>query len=210
MPASELPTWAAANARSPSLFGIGLPGYCLPLLFHKLPTVHRVLEASDTVVRESASHGRVGPTNATNLNAASHAAFWSWQRDAKRLNPCSPILATWLSISCACAAPASASAAMAVRRRRFAVIWQPRSPPANARRQTITSKDNGPVTSGRRVHRFSERRVRLGPVLLDPLERRVVSECRGGRVIQTDVVFDREWTSEMRAMALRRLTPATF
>jgi hypothetical protein len=61
MRASELPTWAAANARSPSLFGIGLPGYCLPLLFHKLPTVHRVLEASDTVVRESASHGRVGP-----------------------------------------------------------------------------------------------------------------------------------------------------
>src|ERR1700691_1576324 len=29
MRASELPTWAAANARSPSLFGIGLPGYCL-------------------------------------------------------------------------------------------------------------------------------------------------------------------------------------
>src|SRR5277367_2355162 len=65
------------------------------------------------------------PTNAPNLNAASHAALWSRQRDAKRLNPCSPILATWLSVSCACAAPASASAATAVRRRRFAVIRLP-------------------------------------------------------------------------------------
>jgi hypothetical protein len=43
------------------LFGVRLPGYCLPLLFHKLLTVHRFLEASDTVVGESASHGRVGP-----------------------------------------------------------------------------------------------------------------------------------------------------
>jgi hypothetical protein len=43
------------------LFGIRLPGYCLPLLFHKLLTVHRFLEASDTVVGESAPHGRVGP-----------------------------------------------------------------------------------------------------------------------------------------------------
>jgi hypothetical protein len=38
------------------------------------------------------------PTNAPNLNAASHAAFWSRQRDAKRLNPCSPVLATWLPL----------------------------------------------------------------------------------------------------------------
>jgi hypothetical protein len=48
-------------ARSSSLFGIRLPGYCLPFLFHKLLTVHRFLEASDTVVGESASCGRVGP-----------------------------------------------------------------------------------------------------------------------------------------------------
>ena len=52
-------------------------------------------------------------------NAASHAAFWSRQRDAKRLNTCSPVLAMSLSVSCACAAPASASAAMAAGRRRF-------------------------------------------------------------------------------------------
>jgi hypothetical protein len=43
------------------LFGVRLPGYRLPLLFHKLLTVHRFLEASDLVVGESASHGRVGP-----------------------------------------------------------------------------------------------------------------------------------------------------
>src|ERR1700719_3700225 len=55
------PTLVATNARSPSLFGIRLPGYGLPLLFHKLLTVHRFLEASDTVVGESAPHGRVGP-----------------------------------------------------------------------------------------------------------------------------------------------------
>src|SRR3984957_8235844 len=120
--ATIFPTLVATNARSPSLFGVRLPGYRLPLLFHKLLTVHRFLEASDLVVGESASHGRVGPTNAPNLNAASHAAFWSRQRDAKRLNPCSPVLATWLLVSCACAAHANASAAMAAGRRRFAVI----------------------------------------------------------------------------------------
>jgi hypothetical protein len=43
------------------LFGARLPGYCLPLLFRKLLTVHRFLEASDLVVGESASQGRVGP-----------------------------------------------------------------------------------------------------------------------------------------------------
>jgi hypothetical protein len=43
------------------LFGVRLPGHCLPLVFHKLLTVHRFLEASDLVVGESASHGRVGP-----------------------------------------------------------------------------------------------------------------------------------------------------
>jgi hypothetical protein len=59
--ATNFPTLVATNARSPSLFGIRLPGYCLPLVFHKLLTVHRFLEASDTVVGESASHGRVGP-----------------------------------------------------------------------------------------------------------------------------------------------------
>jgi hypothetical protein len=48
-------------ARSSSLFGTRLPGYCLPFLFDKLLTVHRFLEASDTVVGESASRGRVGP-----------------------------------------------------------------------------------------------------------------------------------------------------
>src|ERR1700722_421202 len=120
--ATNFPTLIATNARSPSLFGIRLPGYGLPLLFHKLLTVHRFLEASDTVVGESAPHGRVGPTNAPNLNAASHAAFWSRQRDAKRLNTCSPVLTTSLSVSWACAAPANASAAMAAGRRRFAVI----------------------------------------------------------------------------------------
>jgi hypothetical protein len=119
-------------ARSPSLFGARLPGYCLPLLFHKLLTVHRFLEASDTVVGESATHGRIGPHQCSEPERSVARRFWSRQRDAKRLNPCSPILATWLSVSCACAAPASAcaapasaSAAMAVRRRRFAVIRLP-------------------------------------------------------------------------------------
>src|SRR6202044_3065820 len=51
----------AINARSRSFFGVRLPGYCLPLLFHKLLAVHRFLEASDAVAGESASHGRVGP-----------------------------------------------------------------------------------------------------------------------------------------------------
>ena len=74
--AYELADLGATKARSPSLFGIRLPGYRLPLLFHKLLTVHRFLEASDTVVGESASHGRVGPqTNAPNLNAASQAVL---------------------------------------------------------------------------------------------------------------------------------------
>jgi hypothetical protein len=58
---SELPTWAATNARSPSLFGFCLPGYGLPLFFHKLLTVHRFLEARDLITGESASHGGVGP-----------------------------------------------------------------------------------------------------------------------------------------------------
>jgi hypothetical protein len=43
------------------LIGIRLPGYCLPLLFHKVLTVHRCLEASDLVAGESASRGRVRP-----------------------------------------------------------------------------------------------------------------------------------------------------
>jgi hypothetical protein len=54
---TNFPILVATDARSPSLFGIRLPGYCLPLLFHKPLTVHRCLEASDTVVGESAPHG---------------------------------------------------------------------------------------------------------------------------------------------------------
>jgi hypothetical protein len=50
-----------ARQQKPSLFGVRLPGYCLPLVFYKLLTVHRFLEASDTVIGESASHGRIGP-----------------------------------------------------------------------------------------------------------------------------------------------------
>src|ERR1700733_7433551 len=49
------PDFWSIDARPPSLFGVRLPGYCLPLLFHKLLTVHCFLEASDLVVGESAS-----------------------------------------------------------------------------------------------------------------------------------------------------------
>ena len=61
---TNFPTFVAAE-RPPSIVGIRLPGYCLPLLFHKLLTVHRCLEASDTVVGDSAPHGRVGPHQCT-------------------------------------------------------------------------------------------------------------------------------------------------
>ena len=91
--AYELADLGATKARSPSLFGIRLPGYRLPLLFHKHLTVHRFLEAS---VRSSARAHRMAAsalTNAPNLNAASHDAIFGpgkgMRRDAKRLNTCS-------------------------------------------------------------------------------------------------------------------------
>src|ERR1700722_6454358 len=73
--ATNFPTLIATNARSPSLFGIRLPGYGLPLLFHKLLTVHRCLEASDTVVGESAPHGRVAPPQSSEPNRSGARRF---------------------------------------------------------------------------------------------------------------------------------------
>jgi hypothetical protein len=82
--AYELADLGATKARSPSLFGIRLPGYRLPLLFHKFLTVHRFLEASDTVVGESAPHGCVGPHQSSEPErSVARRYFWSRQRDAK-------------------------------------------------------------------------------------------------------------------------------
>jgi hypothetical protein len=124
---THFPTLVATDARSPSFFRIRLPGYCLPLFFHKLLTVHRFLEASDAVVGESAPHGRVGP----------HQCSEPERRVARRfLVPTKEFEAPKLllartsdvAIGLAYSAPANASAAIVAGRRRFAVISSCRRP----------------------------------------------------------------------------------
>jgi hypothetical protein len=79
---TNFPTLVATNARSPSLFGVRLPGYCLPLLFHKLLTVlsHQLDSGGAMFGRPAAPHAAVAARHVRN---ASSLRMRSVRRDVR-------------------------------------------------------------------------------------------------------------------------------